>query len=353
LPRGRGPNFEMAKPTPGGALVVGWSGMRGIVTLAAALALPADFPYREFILLTAFVVVLGTLLIQGLTLRPLLKLVRLGKDDTVEREIGVARQTALKAALAEVEGGATPAAQRLSQEYQDALMWALDGEYPRDSPDNVLRRRMVAAARKAIEALRSSNSIGDDAYRRVEVELDFMELSTHPTEPETRCMAVSSGTTTGVAVRPATSADTPALGRLGALLVSLHHHFDPDRFIEAGSNTAFAYAAFLDGELKRSDVIMLVAEGAGAVLGYSYAGIEGNDYMALRGPAGVLYDLVVDPARRREGIGRMLLNATLAEFASRGAPRVVLSTAERNEAAQRLFVSVGFRVTMIEMTREL
>jgi ribosomal protein S18 acetylase RimI-like enzyme len=67
----------------------------------------------------------------------------------------------------------------------------------------------------------------------------------------------------------------------------------------------------------------------------------------------VLYDLVVDPVRRREGIGRMLLDATLAELVTRNAPRLVLSTAEQNDAAQRLFASAGFRRTMIEMTREL
>jgi ribosomal protein S18 acetylase RimI-like enzyme len=83
------------------------------------------------------------------------------------------------------------------------------------------------------------------------------------------------------------------------------------------------------------------------VVGYAYAGIEGNDYMALRGPAGVLYDLVVDPTHRGKGIGRMLLDAILAELVAKGAPRVVLSSAERNAAAQRLFSSSGFRRTMV------
>ena len=165
-------------------------------------------------------------------------------------------------------------------------------------------------------------------------------------------MAVSF-TSPGIAVRPATSADIPILGRFGALLVSLHHELDPDRFIGPTPNTESAYAEFLSQQLKRPDVIVLVAEGAGAVLGYTYAGLEGTDYMALRGPAGVVYDLVVDPTRRREGIGRSLLEATLSELAARGAPRIVLSTAERNEAAQRLFNSLGFRRTMVEMTREL
>ena len=97
---------------------------------------------------------------------------------------------------------------------------------------------------------------------------------------------------------------------------------------------------------------MLVAERDGEVLGSSYAGLEGFDYMALRAPAGALYDIVVDPAHRGHGVGRMLLDATLAALADRGAPRVVLSTAERNEPAQRLFARAGFRRTMIEMTRE-
>jgi ribosomal protein S18 acetylase RimI-like enzyme len=89
------------------------------------------------------------------------------------------------------------------------------------------------------------------------------------------------------------------------------------------------------------------------VLGYTYAAIEGYDYMSLRGPAGVLHDIVVDPAHRGRGIGWTLLGATLAALQALHAPRVVLSTAARNEAAQQLFTRAGFRPTMIEMTREL
>lgn len=69
----------------------------------------------------------------------------------------------------------------------------------------------------------------------------------------------------------------------------------------------------------------------------SPSSIEGIDYQSLRGPAGVLHDLMVAPAHRGRGIGRMLLEATLAELKSRGAPRVVLPTAAQNAAAQRLF----------------
>jgi ribosomal protein S18 acetylase RimI-like enzyme len=156
-----------------------------------------------------------------------------------------------------------------------------------------------------------------------------------------------------IVIRPATPADVPAIGRLGALLVRTHHDFDPQRFLAATERTADGYASFLGSQLRESDVIVLVAEGHGEVLGYTYAGIEGTDYMSLRGPAGVLYDIVVDPAHRGHGVGRLLLDATLAALAARGAPRVVLSTAERNAPAQRLFARAGFRRTMIEMTREL
>lgn len=156
-----------------------------------------------------------------------------------------------------------------------------------------------------------------------------------------------------VTIRPAAPADLPAIGRLGALLVRMHHEFDPRRFIPATPRTEHAYASFLGTQLEDPEIVVLVAERAGEVLGYTYAGIEGVDYMSLRGPAGVLYDILVDPAHREQGIGRMLLDATLEALARRGAPQVVLSTATRNAAAQRLFARAGFRPTMIEMTREL
>ena len=100
-------------------------------------------------------------------------------------------------------------------------------------------------------------------------------------------------------------------------------------------------------------MIILTAERAGNVLGYSYSEIEGPDYMSLRGPAGVLHDIVVDPDPRRQGVGRVLLDATLEALAARGAPQVVLWTAARNEAAQRLFAAAGFRPTLLEMTRTI
>jgi ribosomal protein S18 acetylase RimI-like enzyme len=157
----------------------------------------------------------------------------------------------------------------------------------------------------------------------------------------------------GPIVRRATPPDLPTIGRLGALLVEEHHGFDPRRFLAASRRTPSDYASFLGTQLEDPDVAVLVAEDKGEVVGYAYAAVEGYDYMALRGPAGVLHDIIVDPGYRGWGVGRLLLEAALKFLRSRGAPRVVLSTAERNEAAQRLFAGAGFRRTMIEMTREL
>jgi monovalent cation/hydrogen antiporter len=151
--------------------------MRGIVTLAAAMGLPSGFPYRDFIQLTAFVVVVGTLLIQGLTLRPLLALLRLPTDRVLDSEVSIARSSALKAAIDALDRDDSPAAQRLKQEYTEALHLAASGQAPHHSPDNDLRRQVVAAARAKIDELRTTGKIGDDAYRQVEEETRLAGVS--------------------------------------------------------------------------------------------------------------------------------------------------------------------------------
>jgi CPA1 family monovalent cation:H+ antiporter len=177
LLRVRTSTADVPPPSARDALAVGWSGMRGIVTLAAALAVPTGFPYRDFIQLTAFVIVLGTLLLQGLTLRPLLRALAFPKDDLVDKELSLARNAVLKAAMTVLDGNATPSAERLRQEYAEALGQARLGTDPYDTPDNALRRRIVGAGRAAIDDLRSAGTIGDEAYRRIEEELDWRELS--------------------------------------------------------------------------------------------------------------------------------------------------------------------------------
>jgi ribosomal protein S18 acetylase RimI-like enzyme len=155
-----------------------------------------------------------------------------------------------------------------------------------------------------------------------------------------------------ITIRRATADDAPALGRLGEMLVALHHGFDAQRFIAPGPGTVRGYGRFLASQLDNKDAFVLVAEADGAAIGYVYAGLEGPDWMSLRGPAGAIYDILVDPHWRNRGAGKRLLDATLKELAARGAAQVVLSTATQNDAAKRLFAAAGFRSTMIEMTRD-
>jgi ribosomal protein S18 acetylase RimI-like enzyme len=155
-----------------------------------------------------------------------------------------------------------------------------------------------------------------------------------------------------IVVRRAMANDAGELGTLGALLVQEHFEFDPLRFLPVTTRTAAGYGSFLRSQLDDPESIVLVAEEHGRVIGYAYAAVEGIDYKALRGPAAVLHDLIVAPGHRGRGIGQRLLVEVLSQLAARGAPRAVLSTAARNAAAQRLFARMGFRPTMVEMTRE-
>jgi hypothetical protein len=99
-------------------------------------------------------------------------------------------------------------------------------------------------------------------------------------------------------VRRATSADLSEIGRLGALLVKEHYDFDPQRFLAARPGTPEGYASFIGTQLEDQDKTVLVAGNNGVVIGYAYAAIEGYNYMVLRGPAGILHDIIVDPEHR-------------------------------------------------------
>lgn len=164
-----------------GSAVVAWSGMRGIVTLAAAYALPAGFPHRDMILLCAFTVVVGTLLIQGLTLAPLLRYLAISDDHPVDREFALARKAALEAAIESLEGALPAAAAPIRQEYRDMLEQT--GRTAQlDTDHNALRRTALAVARKTAFDLRQRGTIGDDAFHRLEEELDWLELGASPRE---------------------------------------------------------------------------------------------------------------------------------------------------------------------------
>jgi ribosomal protein S18 acetylase RimI-like enzyme len=154
-------------------------------------------------------------------------------------------------------------------------------------------------------------------------------------------------------IRPATQADIPALGRLGATLMRTHYAFDPARFLSPGANPESGYASFLRSQLEEPDVAILVAVRGTDVVGYVYGGLEPLSWKELRGPAGFIHDVVIDAAARRSGVARALLQEAAERLRALGAARVMLWTAEKNAAAQRLFESLGFRRTMIEMTLEL
>lgn len=156
-----------------------------------------------------------------------------------------------------------------------------------------------------------------------------------------------------IAVRQATRADLPALGRLGGLLLRTHFAFDPLRFMAPGDRADEGYAWFLGSQLAEPDVVVFVAELRGSVVGYVYAGLEPQSWKELREACGFIHDVVVDERGRRQGVGSVLVESAVSWLRARGAPRVMLWTAEQNQAAQRLFAASGFRRTMIEMTREL
>jgi CPA1 family monovalent cation:H+ antiporter len=165
------------KPTVGGSILVSWSGMRGIVTLAAALALPSQIPHRDLIVFCAFCVVLVTLVLQGMTLGPLLRRLGLHDDGSVERELSIAREETAKAAIvALVAQEPRTAAEMLRREYQARIR-----------PDTcepgalaTLQQRAVQAQRRALLELRARDIIGDDAFHAAEEEIDLLELTADP-----------------------------------------------------------------------------------------------------------------------------------------------------------------------------
>ena len=154
-------------------------------------------------------------------------------------------------------------------------------------------------------------------------------------------------------IRRATEEDVPALGRLGGLLMRAHHAFDAERFLPPGRDPDTGYGRFLRSQLRDADVVIFVADRGGTVIGYVMAGLEPLSWKELRDACGFIHDVAVEEGGRRTGAATALVNAAIEWLRERGAPRVMLWTAERNPAGRRLFERLGFRRTMIEMTREL
>jgi ribosomal protein S18 acetylase RimI-like enzyme len=137
--------------------------------------------------------------------------------------------------------------------------------------------------------------------------------------------------------------------------VRQHHDYDPLRFmtiepIEEG------YERFLRTQVGRTEVVFLVAteprDAREAVVGYLLASLEDRNWSDLRDACGKIHDVAVDEAARGRGIATQLIHEALERLAVLGVPRVVLMTAWRNDRARALFERLGFRPTMLEMTRE-
>jgi monovalent cation/hydrogen antiporter len=168
-------------------LVIGWSGMRGAVSLAAALALPLDFPLRNLILFLTFAVILATLVVQGLTLPGLIRRLRFQADDAEEREEVKARLAAAQAALDRLDelAGADwtrdDTVERLHglYEFRRRRLKARGGYLEDDGAEDRslayqrLVRELLVAQRRAIVRLRNQGKISNDVMHRIERELDL------------------------------------------------------------------------------------------------------------------------------------------------------------------------------------
>jgi ribosomal protein S18 acetylase RimI-like enzyme len=153
-------------------------------------------------------------------------------------------------------------------------------------------------------------------------------------------------------VRSATETDLPSMARMAAELVRMHHAMDPERFFLA-KGIERGYRDWFAQELQKSEAILLVAAAHQELIGYCYGRVESRDWNLLLDRHAALHDIYVNPDARRCGAATQLVEGFAARVAALGAPRIVLSTAHSNEKAQALFEKLGFRRTMIEMTREL
>jgi NhaP-type Na+/H+ or K+/H+ antiporter len=168
--RGAGPQISPAE-----TLLVGWTGMRGLITMATAFALPRDFPDRDLLVLTAFAVVLATLVVQGATLVPLIRWLGLGREAEFERELADARHALAQAALTRLKDEPGEEAESLRVAYRDLL--ESEQDHAPIARRHGLALAAVVAQRRALEQLRDRHAIGPDQYLKLQEDLDWKELA--------------------------------------------------------------------------------------------------------------------------------------------------------------------------------
>jgi CPA1 family monovalent cation:H+ antiporter len=166
---------DVAVPRVRIGILVSWCGMRGLVTLATAFALPPQFPQREVIVLSAFTVVLGTLVLQGFTIRPLIAWLKIAKDPSLDQDVAATRKAMLEAALRALEDEPGAAADDLRAEFAALRSGSVDRSRPRTAYD-LLRRRALEAERRLLIDWRREGRILDDVFHHLEDELDRAEL---------------------------------------------------------------------------------------------------------------------------------------------------------------------------------
>ena len=191
LPRLLFPSVRAREPRPPirNVVIVGWAGMRGVVSLAAALALPPPFPERDLVIFLTFSVILATLVGQGLTLPWLIRRLGIGDDGSAAHEELHAREAAVGAALSRLGelAGEWPGHLELIEHLRERHEHATEhlehdhetGEVSVDKEQfehAAIRRAVIDAQRLAVIDLRDRGVIGDEALRRVERGLDLEEL---------------------------------------------------------------------------------------------------------------------------------------------------------------------------------
>jgi len=172
-----------ARPPQAEFFIMGWCGMRGIVSLAAALALPValvdgtPFPFRDLIIFHTYVVIAVTLVLQGLTLPELIRRLHVGVDWSLREEHALARSALSRSAqaaideLASRESIAPELAGRISTEFAEKhATGGADAETARR-----LRQAAIAAERQELIRIWRENRISDDVMHEFEQELDYRE----------------------------------------------------------------------------------------------------------------------------------------------------------------------------------